>query len=188
MADISLAAVINLLLFTFLVITAIAIARVRHLFAVAMLAGVFSLLSAGLFVALDAVDVAFTEAAVGAGISTVLMLGAMALTVTREKPTKRSPVLPIFVCVVTGAALIYSTLDMPDFGTSKAPIHEHVAPDYIARTHEEIGVPNIVTGILASYRGYDTLGETTVIFTAAVSVILLLGSFSRRKQKRPDKE
>ena len=63
-----------------------------------------------------------------------------------------------------------------------------MAPDYIARTPEEIGVPNIVTGILASYRGYDTLGETTVIFTAAVAVILLLGSFSRKKQKRADKE
>ncbi len=188
MTGISLAAVINVLLFTFLVMTAIAIVRVRHLFAVAMLSGVFSLLSAGLFVALDAVDVAFTEAAVGAGISTVLMLGTMALTVTREKSTKRSRVLPIFVCLVTGAALVYSTLDMPAFGTAQAPIHEHVAPDYIARTPEEIGVPNIVTGILASYRGYDTLGETTVIFTAAVAVVLLLGSFSRKKQKRTGKE
>ena len=186
--DISLAAVVNVLLFTFLVITAIAIARVRHLFAVAMLSGVFSLLSAGLFVALDAVDVAFTEAAVGAGISTVLMLGTLALTVTREKPTTRSPLLPAFICIVTGAALIYGTMDMPPFGTADAPIHEHVAPDYISRTPQEIGVPNIVTGILASYRGYDTMGETTVIFTAAVAVILLLGSFSRKKQKRPDKE
>ena len=94
----------------------------------------------------------------------------------------------VFVCVVTGAALVYSTLDMPAFGTAQAPIHEHVAPDYIARTPDDIGVPNIVTGILASYRGYDTLGETTVIFTAAVAVILLLGSFSRKKQKRTDKE
>ena len=55
-----------------LVITALAVVRTRSLFAVVTLSGVFSLLSALLFVTLDAVDVAFTEAAVGAGISTVL--------------------------------------------------------------------------------------------------------------------
>ena len=50
-----------------------------------------------------------------------------------------------------------------------------MADDYIERTHDEIGVPNMVTAILASYRGYDTWGETTVIFTAGVGVMLLLG-------------
>ncbi|MBT6883731.1 MAG: DUF4040 domain-containing protein, partial [Rhodospirillaceae bacterium] len=54
---------------------AIAIARIHNLFAVVMLTGIFSLLGAAAYVIMDAVDVAFTEAAVGAGISTVLMLG-----------------------------------------------------------------------------------------------------------------
>lgn len=167
--------IIDALLFTLMVATAIAILNLRNLFAVVMLSGVFSLLSAGLFVALDAVDVAFTEAAVGAGISTVLMLGTMALTVREEKPSSHSPLLPLLVCIVTGAALLYGTLDMPSFGSPDAPIHQHVAPDYIARTMPETGVPNIVTAVLASYRGYDTLGETTVIFTAVIAVLLLLG-------------
>ncbi|MEP2829113.1 DUF4040 domain-containing protein [Parvibaculum sp.] len=172
-------AIIDVLLFTFLVITAIAIARLRNLFAVAMLAGVFSLLSAGLFVTLDAMDVAFTEAAVGAGISTVLMLGTLALTGKEEKKPAHSAFLPLFVCLVAGAALIYGTLDMPPFGAADNPVQTHVAPDYLSRTPVEIGIPNVVSAVLASYRGFDTLGEAVVVFTAAVGVLLMLGTSGR---------
>jgi multicomponent Na+:H+ antiporter subunit B len=76
--------------------------------------------------------------------------------------------------VVTGLALIYGTIDMPNFGDPNAPANLHVAPRYIQKTVEETGVPNMVTAVLASYRGYDTLGETTVIFTAGICVIFLL--------------
>jgi uncharacterized MnhB-related membrane protein len=101
---------INIALFTMLVLTAIFIVRMRRLFAAVMTAGVFSLLSALLFVVLDAVDVAFTEAAVGAGISTVLMLGTLALTSRVEKPSSHSPLLPLFVVAMTGAALLMARL------------------------------------------------------------------------------
>ncbi len=67
---------------------------------------------------------------------------------------------------------------MPAFGDPNAPANQHVVPKYITEGEEETGVPNIVTAVLASYRGYDTLGETTVIFTAGVAVLLLL---TRRK-------
>ena len=63
-------------LLLFLLLTAAAIVWVRNLFAVVILSGIYSLLMAGTFTILDAVDVAFTEAAVGAGISTVLLLVA----------------------------------------------------------------------------------------------------------------
>ncbi|PKQ05375.1 MAG: cation:proton antiporter [Alphaproteobacteria bacterium HGW-Alphaproteobacteria-11] len=172
-------AVIDILLFLFLVLIAIAIARLRNLFAIAMLAGVFSLLSAGLFVTLDAMDVAFTEAAVGAGISTVLMLGTLALTVREEKPVTHSPFLPLLVCAITGAALIYGTLDMPPFGAADNPVQTHVAPYYLEQTPVEIGIPNAVAAVLASYRGFDTLGEVVVVFTAAIAVLLLLGGGGR---------
>ncbi len=156
--------------------------RLRNLFAVVMLSGIFSLSAAALYVVLDAVDVAFTEAAVGAGISTVLMLGTLALTTTEEaiKPTRNIGAL--VVVLLTGAVLFYSTLDMPLYGDPSAPIHQHVAPRYIQDSGAEIGVPNIVTSVLASYRGYDTLGETTVIFTAACAVMGLIGR-GRRKIK-----
>lgn len=162
-----------------LAITAVAIVVLRDLFAVVMLFGIYSLLSASIFLVLDAVDVSFTEAAVGAGISTVLMLGTLALTARRERPTAHWGVLPLAVVIVTGAALIYATLDMPRWGDPHAPIQLHVAPRYIRDSLPETGVPNVVTAVLASYRGYDTLGEVTVIFTAGVGVLVLLGALRR---------
>jgi multicomponent Na+:H+ antiporter subunit B len=168
-------ALINTVLLAFLAVIALAIVRVRNLFAVVMLGGIYSLLSASIFVILDAVDVAFTEAAVGAGVSTILMLGTLALTTNREKIPAHTPLLPLVVVFVTGAMLVYGTADLPPFGTPTAPIHQHVAPYYLDRTPIETGVPNVVTAVLASYRGYDTLGELTVIFTAGIGVLLLLG-------------
>jgi multicomponent Na+:H+ antiporter subunit B len=174
---------IDICLLSFLAVTALAILRLHNLFAVVMLSGIYSLLSAGLFVALDAVDVAFTEAAVGAGITTVLMLGTLALTASEERPQAGHQVVPLVVVLLTGAALIYGTLDMPVFGDPQAPIHQHVAPRYLQDTPTEIGVPNVVTAVLASYRGYDTLGEVTVIFTAGVGVMILLGLRGRKDKE-----
>lgn len=164
------------------------IARIHNLFAVAMLGGIYSLMAASMFVVLDAVDVAFTEAAVGAGVSTILMLAALALTNTEEKPKSRHGVLGLVLVLVTGAALIYGTLDMPRYGDPNAPIHRHVAPTYLADSVTATTVPNVVTAVLASYRGYDTLGEVTVIFAAGVGVMLLLGGRRRRRHRSGSRE
>ena len=179
--------VIHIVLFTFLAIIAIAIIRLRDLFAAVMLMGIFSLLSASLFTVMDAVDVAFTEAAVGAGISTILMLATLSLTKSREsRRFARPQPMALVAVVLTGAALIYATFDMPRYGDPAAPIHHHVADHYIEDSDEEVGVPNLVTAVLASYRGYDTWGEATVIFTACVGVMMLLGgarTFYRWRQR-----
>ncbi len=169
---------IDLSLLLFLAGIAVAVARLHNLLAVVVFLGFYTLVSAALFTVLDAVDVAFTEAAVGAGVSTVLMLATLLLT-TRQEKHGQPTVVPFLVVVITGAALVFATLDMPSYGDPAAPVHRHVAPRYIERSGEEIGVPNIVTSVLASYRGYDTLGELTVIFTAGVGVLLLLGGRPR---------
>ncbi len=166
---------IDLVLLGMLAITAMRIIFLKDLFAVVMLFGIYSFLSALIFVNLDAVDVAFTEASVGAGISTVLMLGTLALTGRKEKVNSHTAWLPLIVVVVTGAALIYGTLDMPPFGDSNNPVQQHVAPRYIQDSPQEIGLPNMVTSVLASYRAFDTLGETAVVFAAAIGVLSLLG-------------
>ncbi len=152
-----------------------------------MLMGIFSLLSACLFTVMDAVDVAFTEAAVGAGISTLLLLATLSLTESKEKEEHAGPkILPLVVVLATGAALVYGTLDMPAYGDPGARIHQgEPANRYINESPKEIGVPNMVTSVLASYRGYDTFGETTVIFTAGVGVMLLLAGSRRRRRRRP---
>ena len=144
-----------------------------------MLSGIYGLLSASFFVAMDAVDVAFTEASVGAGISTLLMLVAVTMTGRHEHPVRHKPVLALAVVIVTGSLLIYGTLDMPYFGSAQAPVHLHVAPRYINDSMLEIGVPNIVTSVLASYRAFDTFGEAVVIFTAGMGVLALLSVVRR---------
>jgi len=87
--------------------------------------------------------------------------------------------LAFVVVVITGALLIYATIDMPDWADPHSPASTHVSPRYIEKAVEETATPNMVTSVLADYRGYDTLGETTVIFTAAMVCILLL----RRQRK-----
>jgi multicomponent Na+:H+ antiporter subunit B len=76
--------------------------------------------------------------------------------------------------------LAYGTMDMPDWGDPDSPASRHVSPDYISDAVEKTATPNIVTAVLADYRGYDTLGETAVIFSAGMACILLL----RRKRKK----
>lgn len=159
-------------------ITVVVIVRVANIFAVVVLSGVYSFLMATLLVALDAVDVAMTEAAVGAGISTVLMLGALYLCKSQEARPLHRPWLPLALSVVTAALLIYGVLGLPDFADPHAVIHQHVVPRYL---QNEVDVPNVVTAVLASFRGYDTLGETTVVFTAGAGVIALL---RRRRRGR----
>jgi len=188
----SMEILVDFALLALLAVTALAVVRVTNLFAAVMLAGIYSFLSAGLFTVMDAVDVAFTEAAVGAGISTVLMLATLALvgskvttpqfriTAISAKVPPRRPILPVFVVLFTGAILVYGTLDMPAYGNPENPIHKHVAPLYLEESGHEIGVPNVVTSVLASYRGYDTMGETTVVFTAAIGVMILLSALTRR--------
>ncbi len=87
--------------------------------------------------------------------------------------------LSFLITLLTGAVLVYGTIDMPAYGDPDSPASRHVSPRYIEKTEEETATPNMVTSVLADYRGYDTMGETTVIFTAGISCIFLL----RRRKK-----
>ena len=173
-------------------LVAVAIVRQRRLFSTAMLGGVFSLLSACWMTVLDAPDVAFTEAAVGAGMSTVLFLVALSLTTIKEErpPREKRPVhsgaLPLAVVTVTGAALAWATLDMPVLGAHDAPHVNEVYDRYVHASAAEIDVPNTVTSVLASYRSFDTMGETAVVFTAGLGVLMLLSGARRRSTREED--
>lgn len=187
--------VVDLALLGLLAVTAFGVLRLRNLVAVVMLMGIYSFLSAALFVVLDAVDVAFTEVAVGAGVSTILALGTLALVGTRQKRHTKSPLIPLLIVLVTGGMLVYGTYDLPRWGQPDNPVHGHVAPEYLADHVPlageegdvlEVHIPNIVTTVLASYRGYDTLGETTVVFAAMVGVLtLFVGSRRPRRTGEP---
>ena len=75
---------------------------------------------------------------------------------------------------MTGLLLVLGSLDMPETGDPQSPPATHVSPRYIENGFEETAVPNMVTAVLADYRGFDTLGEVTVIFTGALAVLLIL--------------
>ncbi|MEM9146181.1 MAG: DUF4040 domain-containing protein [Pseudomonadota bacterium] len=169
-----------MVLLTLIGVITIAIVRVRNLFAVVVLFSAYSFLMASVMLVLDGVDVALTEAAVGAGVSTVLLLGALYLTKTEESPPRFSSGLPFVVALGTAAVLVWGTWDLPGFGLADTPVNTHVGPEYLDRAYPEMHIPNVVTAVLASYRGFDTLGEVTVVFTAAIGVLLLL--------KRPKRE
>jgi multicomponent Na+:H+ antiporter subunit B len=70
--------------------------------------------------------------------------------------------------------MVYVEFGMAAYGDAESPASVHVSPYYIENSEEDTDTPNIVTAILADYRGYDTLGETTVIFTAGVVCLILL--------------
>lgn len=165
-------------------VTVIAIVLQRNLFSVVVLAGIYSFLMATVLVALDAVDVAMTEASVGAGISTVLLLGALYLCGGEEAKPLHRPWLPLAVTLAIVAALVYGTLGLPAFSDPSAPFHAHVIPRYLLQGPQETGAPNVVTAVLASYRGFDTFGEVVVVFTGGIGVIALLRRVRRGKGGR----
>ena len=194
---------LNGLLLILILITASAVLLLRNLLAATILLSLYSLLMALVWLNLDAVDVAFTEAAVGAGISTLLLIGALVLVGFEEKPHPTVHWPALFVVIVTAAALGYGTLDMPALGDPQAPAHQSLAPEYIAQTvQKQAGashassqagvaghdnyfhghVPNLVTSVIVTYRAYDTLFEVAVIFTAGMSLILMLRQPEERSE------
>jgi multicomponent Na+:H+ antiporter subunit B len=169
-----------------LAVVTVAIVFQRNLFSVVVLTTIYSFLMASVLIVLDAVDVAMTEASVGAGISTVILLATLHLIKSTEMRSVRTQLFPLSLAAGVGALLVWGTASLPPFGTADSAIHRHVAPRYLSESVKETNVPNVVTSVLADYRGYDTLGETTVIFTAGIGVMLLLRGM-RRKGRADDK-
>jgi multicomponent Na+:H+ antiporter subunit B len=176
--------VITSILLIFVVIIAFAAIQARDLLNSIMFLGAYSLFMALVWTRLNAMDVAFTEAAVGAGVSGVFMMAAIAKTSRFEANYKKRGILrytPVVVAFLSAFVLFYATLDLPRYNDPEAPINKHVAPYYIENSIKDTESQNIVTAVLGSYRGFDTMGEVTVVFTAAISVILLL---RRREDER----
>ena len=119
------------MLLLLLIVVGLGVVLTRDLLKATMLFAIYSLTIAGLFAALDAGDVALTEAAVGAGISTILILAVLALVPRHEKRRGGHNLAALFTVLVTGAALIYASLDLPEFGAADNPVHQHVGPYYI---------------------------------------------------------
>ena len=91
--------------------------------------------------------------------------------------------LALIVVILCGAILIHATSEFPEWGKINSPASLHVSPYYIKYSVEQTDVPNIVTSVLADYRGFDTMFETTVIFCAGLACFLLLRIFNDKEEE-----
>ncbi|WP_101296745.1 DUF4040 domain-containing protein [Halegenticoccus soli] len=156
---------------------ALVAAVLRDVLGVIIASAAYSLGIAVLWVILRAPDVALTEAAVGAGVTTLLFLLTIAKTVRPsderrlELPSPRTAVV-----VLAFVAVLAATVPaMPAIGSPDAPVVDsRVTEYYLENAYEQTEVKNVVTAVLAAYRGFDTLGEAVVVFAAGVAVLLVL--------------
>ena len=129
---------------------------------------------ATIFFISDAVDVALTEAAVGAGISTLLFIKVL-YNVDDTLPKNTARDLSSFILFfLLSIILISFSLNFPEFGLSSTTSDAPSTQYYLNESQVDIGIPNVVTSILAGYRAFDTLGEVLVIFIAGISVLGIL--------------
>lgn len=168
----------------FMLLCVLMVAVLKNLFATVIILSIYSLLAASLFVIMDAVDVAFTEAAVGAGISTILMFATLLYVGQESQRPNKIKWLPLLLSITLAGLLAFGISDIPPYGNANNPIHQSlVGKKYISEGSSKTGAPNVVTAVLASYRGYDTLGEVTVVFCAGIGVLLLLGGLRNGRRQ-----
>ncbi|ELZ14193.1 monovalent cation/H+ antiporter subunit B [Halovivax asiaticus JCM 14624] len=165
-------------LLVFIVLSALMTAILRDVLAAIIVFGAYSLGMAVLWIVLRAPDVGLTEAAVGAGIMTVLLLVSIART-TRLTGIELRPVEINWgvaaLCGLFVLAILATVPALPDMGqTVGNPVFGEIYNHYVTMAYEQTHVENVVTAILVAYRGFDTLGEATVVFTAGVAVLTVL--------------
>ncbi|WP_256298987.1 DUF4040 domain-containing protein [Haloarchaeobius salinus] len=167
---------IGLVLLAFVLACAVATAVLRDVLGSVIAFGAYSLGLAAIWVLLQAPDVGLTEAAVGAGLVIVLYLITIAKTVrpTGERVIERIDVPAVVVSVALVAVLLSTVGALPPVGAEAPSSTGDVSTYYLENAYEEIGVTNAVTAVLAGYRGFDTLGEAVVVYTAGVGILVAL--------------
>lgn len=168
-------AILNIICIT-LGLVAFFIARSSTFFRSIIYLAIYSILACLVYLLLDAPDVAMTEAAIGACLTTVILLtiahkfeGAVMIS------TKQSSYLAAILCSALGMSLLYLGYNITEYGSYNA-VHGGDSKYYLANTKAEIGINSVVAAILASYRGFDTLGETTVVMMAGLASLMILSS------------
>lgn len=165
-------------LFAFVVLTALFTALARDVLAAVIIFGAYSLGMAALYTFYRAPDVAMTEAAISAGVTTVLLLLTLAKTTRMDHEAAFESVN---IPAASAAGLLFAGLmltmgDIPAVGSADAPIWSNpdVTQWYIEETYAETGVENAVMAVLAAFRGFDTFGEAVVVFAAGIAALIVL--------------
>ena len=164
----------------FVVATALATALLKDTLAVIIVFAAYSLGMALFYTLLLAPDVGITEAAIGAGVTTVLLLVTIIKT-TRpadDRVLERVDWPAAAVSVGLAAVMLYTVGAMPaeNFAGGLTPVtgNPDVTGYYLAESYHDTHVKNTVTAVLAAYRGFDTFGEAVVVFAAGVAVLVVL--------------
>ena len=176
---------VGLALTAFVLVTAIATALLRDTLAAIIVFAAYSLGMALFYTLLLAPDVGLTEAAIGAGVTTILLLVTIAKTTRPSVEAVFSKVNWPAAAVSTGLAVVLlatvGAIPVENFLGRTTPVTgaagtpgEAVTGHYITETYRETGVTNAVTAVLAAYRGFDTFGEAVVVFAAGVAVLVVL--------------
>lgn len=167
--------ILELPLLVFLVMTAAGAILAKDLISAVFILGTYSFTLALVWALLGAVDVAFVEAVVGAGLATVFFLLTLSNVLEKDTQIRRSamPWTALIGLPIVAILLLYGAADLPAFGDPGSPASTHISPIYLERSVEQTRTPNVVTAILMDYRSLDTLIETIVIFTAGIACALI---------------
>ena len=166
----------DILLLLLLLINAAGAILVKDLMSAVLLLGSYSFFLSLVWAWLGAVDVAFVEAVIGAGLGTVLFLLTLFGTAPKDTRLRRPPPSATILIVfpLLGFLLLYAASDLPGFGDPNSPASVHISPTYLEQSYQDSHTPNVVTSVLMDYRSLDTMVETVVIFSAGIACILLL--------------
>ncbi|MDC1152406.1 DUF4040 domain-containing protein [Nitrospinaceae bacterium] len=166
----------EILLLLLVLVTAAGAIMVKDLLSSVLLLGSYSFFLALVWAWLGAVDVAFVEAVVGAGLATVLFLLTLFGTDPKDTRLRRPPpsLAKLIVFPLLGVLLLYAASDLPGFGDPNSPASIHISPTYLEQSYQDTLTPNVVTSVLMDYRSLDTMVETVVIFSAGIACALLL--------------
>lgn len=172
----------------FALFIAIWVSMSKRIFHSVIAMGLLSLFCCILYLNLNAPDVAMTEAALGVCITTIIMLKVASNVSPNKEIIQKNRIIALIICFFFGGFLIYAGSDMPEFGDPNSPVHSHVIEYYHENTFTEIGIPSFVAAILASYRGYDTFGETLVIYVAGICTIFILSFLVEEEESEDEKD
>ncbi len=163
-------------LLVLLLLTAAAAIFVKDLISAVLILGSYSFFLALVWAWLGAVDVAFVEAVVGAGLATVFFLLTLFGTAPEDTRIRRppAPIAAVIGLPLLGILLLYAATDLPEFGDPGSPASVHISPFYLENSYADTHTPNVVTAVLMDYRALDTLIETAVIFTSGIACWLIL--------------
>ena len=217
------------ILLTFLIICAISVALSKKLLVSLIIFMSYSLVMSVLWIILQSPDLAITEAAVGAGVTSLIFFVTLYKTngllhkhkVTTEKKeevvtntnkvdgkhhektmherfdewitTYEIPlyerfykVASVVMAVVIIVCMLLTVSQSPSYGSASNPAVNEVVEKYLADSIKDTGAVNAVAGMILDYRAFDTFGESTVLFVAAGTVIILLRNDQKKKAKNDE--